>query len=70
MCCGENCADHTCFCPTVSSDHSDTKRYHLRYQVNYTYDLDQITPINIGVFTAPDCEMFYAVCVRSLLRVC
>jgi len=62
MCCGDGCPDHTCFCPTkADADMTKTSTFMLRYQVNYTYDLDQITPLDIGILTAPDCQLFYSV---------
>ena len=62
QCCGDFCPDNTCFCPTSKeADMNQTTTYYLKYQVNYTYDNSQVTPIDIGVLTAPDCQEFYAV---------
>jgi hypothetical protein len=30
-------------------------------QVNYTYDIDQVTDFEIGTITTPDCALFYEV---------
>ena len=62
MCCGDSCPAHECFCPTAKGLETPQRtRYHLRYQVNYTYDVAEITPMDIGVITTPNCELFYGV---------
>jgi hypothetical protein len=62
QCCGDYCADHTCFCPTIQPHHNkDTQRFYLRYSVNYTYDIKNIQPVEIGIITAPNCHLFYDV---------
>ena len=60
-CCGESCGEHECFCPTAKDSKAQTRSYALRYQVNYTYDIDQITSVDIGTMTTPECQLFYAV---------
>ena len=60
-CCGQECPEDTCFCPTRDDAPTESKRYYLQYQVNYTYDLDMITPVDVGVVTAPDCEPYFGV---------
>jgi hypothetical protein len=66
-CCGQDCAADTCYCPTTDDvDMSVKTTYYLSYQVNYTYDLDCITPLDVGVLTTPvdadgNCQLFYGV---------
>jgi len=61
-CCGENCFDGSCFCPTTAAAKKvPANTYYLRYTVNFTTDLDAITPVDVGVYTTPSCKTFYAV---------
>lgn len=62
QCCGENCYDGSCSCPTTAAAKDvPATTYYLRYEVNYTYDLDAITPISVGIYTTPSCRTFYEV---------
>ena len=63
-CCGVKCDAKECFCPTSAKAHThigNHTRYTLRYTVNYTYDVDSITPVTVGTITAPDCAVSYNV---------
>ena len=35
--------------------------YYLRYTVNYTRDVDLVQPVDLGVWTTPNCATFYDV---------
>merc|ERR1719487_2234120 len=62
QCCGENCYDGSCSCPTTAAaKRVPPTTYYLRYEVNYTYDIDSVTSVNTGVFTSPSCATFYKV---------
>lgn len=61
FCCGQDCPNDTCYCPIQDDAPTESKRYYLQYQVNYTYDVDMITPVDVGVITAPDCQTFFGV---------
>jgi len=62
QCCGERCYDKSCFCPTKPlAKLAKANNYYLRYQVNYTYDVDSIESIGVGVYTTPNCQTFYSV---------
>lgn len=61
QCCGDNCYDGSCFCPTKPNTPQVARKYVLRYTLRYTRDLDAIVPISVGVFTTPSCNVFYEV---------
>jgi hypothetical protein len=62
QCCGENCYDGSCSCPTTPAAKTvPATTYYLRYEVNYTYDLDALTSVDTGVYTTPSCKTFYEV---------
>ena len=60
-CCGQDCPNDTCYCPTTADASTESRRYYLQYKVNYTYDVSAMTPVNVGVFAAPDCAAFFGV---------
>jgi len=62
QCCGENCYDGSCSCPTTpAAKNIPATMYYLRYEVNFTYDLDAVSFVETGVFTTPSCATFYEV---------
>ena len=61
QCCGDNCYSGICKCPTKKGTKMIPTNYYLSYTVTYTYDIDVITPIGVGVYTTPDCRLFYSV---------
>lgn len=61
QCCGDDCYDGSCFCPTKPGTPQTTIKYALRYTLNYTRDVDALVPIGVGVFTTPNCATFYEV---------
>jgi hypothetical protein len=61
QCCGDNCYDGSCSCPTKPNTPQIANNYALRYVLNYTRDLDAIEPVGVGVFTTPSCATFYEV---------
>jgi hypothetical protein len=62
-CCGENCygGSDSCKCPTKAGASTEPKVFYLRYTLSFTRDLASIKPMQLGVFTTPDCRAFYPV---------
>ena len=60
-CCGDRCYSGVCKCPTKPGTKMIPTDYYLQYTVTYTYDLDAITPLGIGVYTTPNCQLYYGV---------
>lgn len=64
-CCGETSfTGNGGKCPTrllTAEEEAATYEYKLRYSLNYTRDVDAITPVQVGVWTTPDCRLFYDV---------
>jgi len=61
QCCGEHDDEGLAYCDTADAPLPLDKEFYLRYNVTYTRDLDSITPLEIGVMSAPDCYPFYGV---------
>lgn len=58
-CCGEKDYTGKMKCPTVANP-PPPRAYQLRYTFNYTLEVEKLTPVQIGVLAAPNCETFYA----------
>merc|ERR1712124_239563 len=61
QCCGENCYDGSCRCPTKPGTSMTPVDFYLQYTVQFTRNLSAIQPIEVGVITTPNCETFYNV---------
>ena len=61
MCCGDACYSGICKCPTKPGTKMIPTDYYLSYTVTYTYDVEVIAPIGIGVYTTPNCRLYYGV---------
>ena len=57
-------------CPTLEIENNggnssglanETRSVHLRVDLNYTRDLDNIQPVQMTYITTPDCRLFYDV---------
>lgn len=59
-CCGEDDFAGITSCPTASNA-PPAQEYALRYTIKYTREVDALTPVQVGVLTAPACMEFYAV---------
>lgn len=61
QCCGEADTHGLAFCDTAEGPLPPEKNYHLRYNVTYTRDIQSVSPLEVGVMSAPDCAAFYGV---------
>ena len=61
FCCGDNCYDGSCRCPTKAGTPMVPVNFYLQYTVQYTRDVFKIAPVSVGVITTPDCKTYYTV---------
>jgi hypothetical protein len=61
QCCGDNCFSGVCKCPTKPGTKMIPTNYYLQYEVTYTRDISFIKPLGVGVYTTPECQLFYGV---------
>ena len=61
QCCGDRCFDGSCKCPTKAGTKLVPTDFYLSYTVTFTRNISMIKPVGVGVYTTPNCQLYYAV---------